>query len=314
MARSSPSPVVGLTGPAVLVTAGQLHTCALLDGGAVRCWGTVSIGDGMGGARSSASEVVGLDAGVTSLSAGATHTCAVRAGAVKCWGSDVFGEQGCGGCGIRLVAGDVTGLADDVVEVALGYSHSCARLGDGGVACWGFNTAGQCGDGQAVSPQRVPIHAVVFDAGVDHLYVGFATTYAMTGGVLRCVGVNGDGECASGTFAGSSTTTLRSLLDPRFTAISTGPTGRHACAVIDAGVWCWGADDNGQLGDGLMAAKNVPVPVQGLAEPARAVAAGSEHTCAVTERGAVYCWGSNAHGQLGIGTTGGFSLTPQLVH
>ena len=72
---------------------------------------------------------------------------------------------------------------------------------------------------------------------------------------------------------------------------------------MDGGVQCWGDNSFGQLGDGTSTARSAPVPVAGLARGVAAIAAGSYHACALLSVGGVRCWGYNAIGQLGDGTT-----------
>ncbi|WP_295033442.1 hypothetical protein [uncultured Microbacterium sp.] len=77
-----------------------------------------------------------------------------------------------------------------------------------------------------------------------------------------------------------------------------------SCAVTDAGaVRCWGANDDGQLGDGTFAPHPRPVAVQGVSGAVAVTAGDGTHACALTAAGAVWCWGANASGQLGDATT-----------
>ena len=86
------------------------------------------------------------------------------------------------------------------------------------------------------------------------------------------------------------------------TDVSAG--GAHTCAVLaDGSVWCWGSDDAGRLGDGIVEEPLLdPVPsrVVGI-DDAVAISAGSAHSCAVLVDGSVWCWGFGMGGQLGNG-------------
>jgi len=91
-------------------------------------------------------------------------------------------------------------------------------------------------------------------------------------------------------------------------ALSVSAGRRHTCALLDdRTVQCWGNGFEGQLGDGLTKDSLTPVrvvapePGSGTSplEHVAAITAGSQHTCALLENGKVYCWGSNALGQLG---------------
>ena len=95
---------------------------------------------------------------------------------------------------------------------------------------------------------------------------------------------------------------MRAFDPPTFTAISAG--WDHACAVtLEDEVECWGHNDAGQLGNGTTVDSYTPVQVVGLSGPVVAVEAGLSHTCVLTADGGVQCWGGNAFGQLGDGST-----------
>lgn len=96
------------------------------------------------------------------------------------------------------------------------------------------------------------------------------------------------------------------------TRISAGVDGAHSCALVSGGVaWCWGANSDGQLGDGTTSNRAVAVAVSGDLSY-DAIRPGSNHTCGISATGAAHCWGGNSHGQLGNGTTTNSSI-PMLV-
>ena len=145
------------------VTAGAIHTCALLDTGAVKCWGSNwygQLGDNSVVLKKAPTAVVGLSAGVAAIAAGAHHTCALLStGAVKCWGYNASGQLGDGTVADKSKPTDLPALATDVATIAAGSTanHTCAILKDGTLRCWGHNLYGQIGDGVPVtsSPANV---------------------------------------------------------------------------------------------------------------------------------------------------------------
>jgi alpha-tubulin suppressor-like RCC1 family protein len=89
---------------------------------------------------------------------------------------------------------------------------------------------------------------------------------------------------------------------PAFAVVSAGAS--YACALTVSGeAFCWGLNDSGQLGDGSLISRDVPVPVQ-TAQRFAAIAAGSKTTCAITPSGRRFCWGANMEGEFGNGTQG----------
>ena len=110
------------------ITAGRNHTCALLNTGAVKCWGSNSngqLGDGTTTDRKTPTDVSGLSSGVTAITAGTEHTCALLAtGAVHCWGNNASGQLGNGNTTDQLTPTPVTGLSSDVTAITGGKPHS----------------------------------------------------------------------------------------------------------------------------------------------------------------------------------------------
>jgi alpha-tubulin suppressor-like RCC1 family protein len=242
---------------------------------------------------------------IRSISAGLFHTCAVTGdGLVQCWGNNFDGELGDGTTTDRTSAVAVLGLTG-VVSVSAGGYHTCALTNSGGVKCWGYNGFGGLGDGTTVS-KRVPVDVVGLSSGVAHITAGLYHSCATkTNAELWCWGNNGNGQLGDGT------TTLRTTpayIPSGGRLISAGAF--HTCGYAQGlGETCWGSNLNGKLGDGSTIQRLRAVNSVGLKFPANGgVFAGVQHTCAFTSDGTARCWGANAEGQLGDGTT-----TPQLT-
>jgi alpha-tubulin suppressor-like RCC1 family protein len=192
------------------------------------------------------------------------------------------------------------------IAVTSGYSHSCAITKVGAVKCWGYNDVGMLGDG-TTAETPTPVDVSGLRSGIAAIAAGFGFTCAAAkAGGLKCWGYNGNGQFGNGTTTDSLIPVDASNLSGGVSAIAAGgDTGSyHVCALTNAGgAVCWGYNLNGQLGNGSTTKSTKPVNVSGLASGVRSIAAGDSHTCAVTKAGGVTCWGYNAHGQLGNGTT-----------
>ncbi|MEV3923520.1 RCC1 domain-containing protein [Actinomadura coerulea] len=219
------------------------------------------------------------------IDAGTRHTCVVDdAFAVRCWGQNHDGQLGHGlnaEPSLRKIGDNEAPSTAAPVDlggnlawkVATGALHSCAVLVDGGVVCWGQNRWGVLGSGNqdggnvSIGDDEVPA-----DVPVD-------------GDILVNLGRNRTAK-----------------------AIAAG--GSHTCVIDDLDdVMCWGLSSKGQLGypdaDEIIGDDEDPGQVNAVElgpRHVRAIAAGEDHTCAVTDSGAVYCWGDNTYGATGLGT------------
>jgi alpha-tubulin suppressor-like RCC1 family protein len=313
--RTTPVPVSGLSSGVIALSAGVFHTCALTGGGSAKCWGADfngQLGDGTTTGSSTPVSVSGLSSGVIALSAGSFHTCALTSGgAVKCWGFNADGQLGDGTQTDSATPVPVSGLSSGVTALSAGGDHTCALTSGGAVKCWGINANGQLGDGtQTDSPTPVSVSGL--SSGVIALSAGNAHTCALTsGGAVKCWGLNAEGQLGDGTQVDRSAPVSVSGLSSGVTALTAD--GIHSCAVGSGGAAeCWGSNAQGQLGDGTTIERDTPVSVSGLSSGVIALSAGAHHTCALTSGGAVKCWGLNAEGQLGDGTTTD-RLTPVSV-
>jgi alpha-tubulin suppressor-like RCC1 family protein len=241
------------------------------------------------------------------IAAGGLHTCAVRAtGELDCWGGNGMGQAG--GGGVRALEPRATSGAVRFREVAAGVSHSCGVAEDGRTYCWGGNDSGQLGDGSGAA--RAEPRAVAGARRFRSVSVGSGHTCGVTtAGETFCWGRNDQGQLGDGT-AAARTTPRR--VQGAFSAVASG--WNHSCALGRQGqAFCWGANSEGQLGRAPgEPSSSTPVPVAG-GRSYRQIAAGGAHSCAVTAEGSLFCWGSNAHGQLGAGDGAGSAGPVQVA-
>jgi alpha-tubulin suppressor-like RCC1 family protein len=310
---STPVNVIGLTSGVLSISAGLGHTCALITGGAVKCWGLNEdgqIGDGTTTSRLTPVSVLSLTNGVTAIDAGESHTCAVAAGgALKCWGNNFYGILGDGTYTNRSVPGPVTGLSSGVSSISAGGEHTCALTNAGGVKCWGQNDTGELGDG-TITVSLVPVDVVGLSSGVvaieaNGVASGKSHTCAIVeDGKVMCWGTSDwySGYLGSGYQENETQPAGVIGTDNDIANVFIGNV--HTCALTSAGVAkCWGWNKDGQLGIGSFSQRLIPTDVTNLASGVKMLVAGFDHTCALTESGGVKCWGRNNYGQLGDGTT-----------
>lgn len=187
-------------------------------------------------------------------------------------------------------------------QIASAVFFTCALTTGGTIECWGRNDAGQLGDG-TTRMRAAPVEVVGLSGAVRALSArgAHACVLAMSGEV-SCWGYNADGELGDGTTTNRLTPVHVLDLPAGEGALSAGLD--HTCVLTEhGGVKCWGNNSDGQLGDGTITSRLTAVDVVGLESGVRAVSAGDNSTCALTDAGGVKCWGSNYEGLLGDGTT-----------
>jgi len=315
--------LAGLT--AVAVSAGQYHNCGLASGGAAYCWGWDAYGELGDGTTTDRLTPVAVSGGLSfaALSAADWGTCGVTTGgAAYCWGVDYYLQLGGTSTPGPCMSGDAdlcspTPLAVpgglSFSTVSLGEDHACGLTTAGAAYCWGNATYGALGNGSETGPQPCGISSstcngtpVAVSGGLRFATISAGEGYSCgvtTAGAAYCWGNNGDGTASSNTPA---------LVTGGLTwaSLSAGPW--DACGVTTTGAaYCWGDNTQGELGVGSttgpqtcfgQSCSTTPVAVAGGLHFA-SVSAGYMDACGVTTAGAAYCWGLNANGQLGDGTT-----------
>jgi len=288
------------------VAMGSHHACALTTAGAVLCWGdnrSGQLGDGTTKQRTTPVFVSGLGHGVTAIASGDLHTCAITTeGGVHCWGSNTGGALGDGSTAKQQSAPvQVVGLTSGVASIAAGGADTCVVTTQGQAECWGGNVSGQLGDGtmddrnSPVVPSGLSMGVLATAPGSDHMCA------LTTDGAVLCSGDNLNGALGTGENA-STVVPVASELAGGASSISAS-VGVTCALGMDIGVLCWGFGGRGELGTGNRMPSSSPVPVTVLSGDVTSVVAGLGHACAVTDAGGVLCWGNNAQGQLGDGTT-----------
>ncbi len=301
------------------ITAGGEFTCAVRDG-SLYCWGdneSGQIGDGVP-VQQPAPFGIPTRLEFTTIQTSATHSCALTDdGTIYCWGNNQKRAFG-----IEAVPWTSTPTRSGVPRtssLAVGHGYGCAVDNGGSLYCWGSNDCGQAGrpQSQVQLPEEVGGIWRRVAAGLSH------TCAIDNEGTVHCWGGNEYGQAgltggAPGCWQSSA---FRSPTETDIAEVRALSLGNwHSCALTLGGeVLCWGLGTSGQLGRpqlpvGGASSEAISVGLTGVAQ----IAASAEHTCARTEAGEVYCWGSAEGGRLGappdnLGCDGTCQRTPRKI-
>lgn len=320
--RDSESPAGGASSRVEQIAVGAGYTVALFDDGHVRMVGSPLPGEEDEGPRE-----VGFGGVVVKVSASASHVCALlQSGAVRCMGRNHWGALGYGHTepvDAPAAAGDVD-VGGKVIDLSAGHGYTCALLEGGAVRCWGTAQGGRLGYGNrddVLEPAKagnVPVGGSVqaIEAGPMGITCAILDT-----GALRCWGQSVQGGLGYGSTSDVGVSnTPQSVGDVQLPGrvIDVAVANAHVCALLEGGkVRCWGFAAEGRLGYASrvnVGDDETPIdaPDVDVGGPVAALAAGSNHVCALLESGAVRCWGVGREGQLGYGdrVTVGKDQTP----
>ena len=304
------------------VSAGDEFNCALASTGAAYCWGSNADGQlGDGATIRSTVPIAVRTSGVlhgltlTQVSAAGETACALAStGAAYCWGDNADGQLGDGSLASTSVpvAVSTSGVLNGktLTQIAVGSDHACALTSTGTAYCWGSDATGGLGNAATTSssvPVAVSTSGVLASKTLVQITAASGDTCALdSNGAAYCWGDNADGQLGDATTVNTDvpvTVSITGVLAAK-TLTQISASDDHTCALDSTGAaYCWGDNANGQLGNASTTTTDVPVTVStsGLlsGRTVTQISAGAGDTCAVDSRGAIFCWGTDALGQLG---------------
>lgn len=245
--------------------------------------------------------------------------CVVDRGVPKCAGSALNGWTGTGVLGHQTLRDVInTNMRNQVAtKIAAGTDHGCL-IANGRLYCWGTSDDGRLANAYATGSVGLPIHtgttgATPIGTGVgqyaahDSVSTGDGHSCAVANGKVFCWGQNNYGQLGMGNYEPTfiQPRSVPGLVDKAATKVSVGKS--HSCAIVEGSLYCWGRNNNGQVGIGTTGTTEAtPRLINGngaLTTSMRVtdVSAGDESTCAVAN-GRTLCWGNNTNKQLGDGT------------
>mgnify|MGYP001292563818 FL=1 len=338
------------TNLSVSIATGSYHSCALETDGSLKCWGDNDFSQ-LGTSVNNDLDVTfpfpvwdlsdSSEMEVKAIDAGEFHTCAIvdqtstdndwttlAIGRVACWGRNNYGQIGTmSGAGTyqtaQYVVDENYNALEDVTAISSGRNHNCAIV-DGNAMCWGDNQYGQVGNATETNSGLTWVQYAVNVTTLLHtqrdvvaIAAGELHTCALLdNGSIGCWGYAGNNEFGDGQGPDSEFFDARYVSLPQGrTAIALEAGDNHNCAILDDNsTWCWGANSDGQLGDGGFGG-TIPTQVLTSGYYFTSISAGHRNTCGISNTTKVYCWGDNFYSQVGVGSTSNFDFfAPEQVN
>jgi alpha-tubulin suppressor-like RCC1 family protein len=289
------------------VATGNAATCASKANGSLHCWGSGT--NGLRGTNALKQSVVPVpveqhSAGWNTVAMGSQHACGIRSsGTVFCWGQAAGSRLGNKYTGLQFVPTPESTMAENWKQVDAGSGHTCAVKTDGRLFCWGSGFSGRLGHNATYS-MLIPVQE--YSIATDWKAVAAADSHSCglkTDGRIFCWGEQGEGRLGNTITIGVSLIPVaESTSATDWAQIDAGTA--HTCAVKTGGtLYCWGLGTFGRLGNNSTESSSLPAREASSGTDWSQVSAGSNHTCAVTDAGRLYCWGSGLNGRLGNNDT-----------
>ncbi len=197
------------------------------------------------------------------------------------------------------------GFPASLSKISFGNSAACV-LATGAVWCAGSNDLGQLGDGTTTA-RAAPVAVVGLPAAIADVTSGLNTSCALSAGSVWCWGTNSYGEATGGVSPGSPTSVLSATLVPGLGTdnVKVALGDFYGCSLkANGAVFCWGANGNGSLGNGVGLDTRTIYPataVAGIVATTLSTHPLAEHVCVTKADFSVWCWGMNDYAQLGRG-------------
>jgi len=319
------------------ISAGENHTCAIASDNRAYCWGSNKNGQLGNGSTADSNVPVAVNmsgalAGKTikQMSVEFSTSCVVASdNRAYCWGSNKNGQLGNGSTADSRVpvAVNTSGVlvGKTIKEVTTGGFHTCALDTSSKMYCWGLNSSGRLGGGLTSILSNVPVAVNMSGALAGKTIKQMSTGYSSTCAIASdnrayCWGSGNNGQLGNGSTADSrvpvAVNMSGALVGKTIKQILAG--GDHGCVVAsDDKMYCWGLNNNGELGNNSSVNSSVPVAVNAdgvlAGKTIRQMSAGFSSTCAVDSGYGIYCWGYNSNGQLGNNSTNN-SRVPTYVY
>ncbi|OGO84465.1 MAG: hypothetical protein A2Y22_05510 [Clostridiales bacterium GWD2_32_59] len=307
------------------VSGGYLRTTALKMDGTVYTWGYNphgELGDNTVIEKHTPVQVLGVGgtgniSEIIQVADGLNHEVALKKdGTVYAWGYNASGQLGNNSTAeyhypVQVKGVGVIGNLSGIVQVAAGDNHTVALREDGTVYAWGYNGNGQLGNNSGTA-SSTPVQVV--GAGgtgilteINQIAASGNYTLALKNdGTVYAWGYNDKGQLGDNTVTQKlyPVQVLGGLSGVTQIAAASSTVGSTAMALkSDGTVYAWGYNNVGQIGDGTVVEKHIPVQVLGGLSGVTKINIKKDSAVALVGDGTLYTWGDNTYGALGNNTT-----------